>query len=245
MPLPKELTTVTSLSKGLALVIFILLPCISFLVGYNYGYELDNISRNFKPNSSQKELSLKDESTSLLDTSGWQAGKITRKVATTVGASGTYTIDFLYPKDWSLKKKVDSNGCGSYILSKQYVGKLTINSSCGGWSAIYYPIPSDSLIVKRIDGITDDGSTYYLIRFLADGNDTYRYADVLSPQNQPINIVRDKMGDKIFFGLNVLDIQLTHNGMNATYQTNYIQAQKIADTILNSFVIEKNGAPGD
>lgn len=37
MPLPKELTTITPLSKGLALSMFVFIPFIAFIVGVNYG----------------------------------------------------------------------------------------------------------------------------------------------------------------------------------------------------------------
>lgn len=41
MPLPKELTTVTKLSKTLALIIFLSLPIIAFLFGMKYQMLLD------------------------------------------------------------------------------------------------------------------------------------------------------------------------------------------------------------
>ena len=44
MPLPKELTTVTPLSKAVALLLFILLPILSFLFGMNYQTIVNNIN---------------------------------------------------------------------------------------------------------------------------------------------------------------------------------------------------------
>lgn len=42
MPLPKELTTVTPLSKTIALILFILLPILSFFLGMNYQKVIEN-----------------------------------------------------------------------------------------------------------------------------------------------------------------------------------------------------------
>lgn len=43
MPLPKELITVTPLSKAVALLLFILLPILSFLLGMNYQNIINNL----------------------------------------------------------------------------------------------------------------------------------------------------------------------------------------------------------
>ncbi len=42
MPLPKELTTVTTLSKSVALLMFILLPIVAFLLGAKYQRSIQN-----------------------------------------------------------------------------------------------------------------------------------------------------------------------------------------------------------
>jgi len=50
MPLPKELTTVTLLSKLVALLLFILLPIVSFIFGVNYQKTIsENVNNSNQP----------------------------------------------------------------------------------------------------------------------------------------------------------------------------------------------------
>lgn len=98
MNLPKELTTVTPLSKALAFVLFILLPVTSFLIGIRYQQQ----------NKLSKEIKIINKSLSrdfaLNKYTDWKLYK-----------NDEYKYILSYPPDWSL----DSSDNKNIILLKQ------------------------------------------------------------------------------------------------------------------------------
>jgi len=73
MTLPKSLTTVTTFSKILALVLFIMLPFIGFIFGMEYQQKIDNIQPVSNPTqSSNPSPSPPPTPKSTLDISSWK-----------------------------------------------------------------------------------------------------------------------------------------------------------------------------
>jgi len=198
-----------------------------------YERNLKMMEETQKAKKMGQQFSLVDARNDLADTTEWLEKTVINRKQYAEGEPKDYSFTFKYPNDWSLEEEVDERGCGFYKIAKKQVGQLQISVECGSWAATYYPIPADSVIVKRAEDVTNDGSMLYVIRFMADSSQTYRYTEVLVyPPDRKIDTSKDKMQDKMFFTAPILlDVELQPNGYGSDMET----ALLIVDTVVNSF----------
>ncbi|MDO8658096.1 MAG: hypothetical protein Q7K55_05120 [Candidatus Levybacteria bacterium] len=101
MKLPKELTTVTILSKTIALIMFILLPFIGFMLGIRYQEMVDLIERQELYNnltSINRTPTPTPEKNSTIDTSTWKTY-----------TEPTLQFQIKYPPNWEYSEIREGN----------------------------------------------------------------------------------------------------------------------------------------
>ncbi|GEM_PF-2775788 len=172
MVLPKELTTVTPLSKGLALIVFILLPFIGFFAGMNYQSMVDGANQYQSTNKVAKSISptkaqliVPSSSIDVNQNANWK---------TFNAASG---ISFKYPSNWIVKENitpVDASGWGP-------IEGLTITSPNG-------------LLVRFSDHITGLGGGCGDPKFCAVTH-TLKYQPVSVPNYGKLYLVEEVVKD--------------------------------------------------
>ena len=206
MKLPKELTTVTRLSKYLAMVLFITLPFIGFFMGMNYQSMLDLSGRQQADTSLTVIKPSPTPTTNISDTSNWKTY-----------TSSEQKFSFKYPESYTL---VSSKTDG--ILLSKIENQIVKGGGFGGGdvlskgSAISLQIwPSKDLTEASLQA--EFGRDIVLRNTMLDGKNAI---EIIFPNNQPLR--------HVFIPYNgiVLDISI-----NVGFETD----QEIASKYLSEF----------
>ena len=131
MILPKQLTTVTRLSKILALILFVTLPFIGFLLGIRYQAGLTVVKIEYVKQDAKKSTT----PTIVVPTSKPNPTTIPTGWKTYQNDTCHYSLS--YPSDWIVKENCGISGTpenGSCIQTKDYDGGygVTINRQANG-----------------------------------------------------------------------------------------------------------------
>lgn len=182
MKLPKELTTVTPLSKALALVLFITLPMLGFYIGMQYNQMLMNIKIMQIEEQLMAEKK-KPTPTPDQNKSGVQGAEIRPGVKVNWRTHTEERISFEYPSDWIVKKVKGS----FYLAPKNYPFTKTepdsledvaiiISGDMPNFPSIDEETEKATLETMKIDGIN---AARAIIRQGEPGEKILQYEDVL------------------------------------------------------------------
>lgn len=117
MKLPKELTTVTPLSKYFAMVLFISLPFIGFLIGIRYQETVSLQTSQSENIIVTTKRSPTPEINQVTNTSNWKTYNL-KKYITKYGSSYNFSIS--YPQDWAPRDHDFGTGVDIAFLSPNY-----------------------------------------------------------------------------------------------------------------------------
>jgi hypothetical protein len=240
MPLPKELTTVTPLSKGLALSMFIFIPFVAFIVGVNYGESII-MGQTTKATLGPKLLSTPTATpTPLLsgsikaDAKNWTPATIS-----------LYKLSLELPVGWTLQeinKRPEPTGafdptkghdCADYqIKSADSLTLISLKPTCGYAEGSPHVWPADAVVIKHAPGF------HSIIRFVGSNPSTYIYANTDETQYSDVqgNGKKERSQSQVLsFGNSedfvILDAHLYYSGPAAQKEKNLALADQLIASI--------------
>lgn len=188
--------------------IVILVGVSAYLFGVNQG----KLQSNSQISNDLAKISLTPINTTIPTDKPTVAAmkKETDLIAVQSEAAGNrnYSLEFNYPNNWSIQKITATHAndkytknCVDYTLTNTTTNaSVVIDPICGGWSATYYPYPSSSEIVQKMDNQGNDGHTTYWIRYFSSEGNMYAYYDAsVSP------------GESLTSNTKVMDVVLISN----------------------------------
>lgn len=187
--LRESMTTVTPLSKYLAMVLFVIFPFVGFSLGVRYqilvgrqGKQIQTQGDTVLVVPTQTQTSgnspeMEDASFNLNNTVNWNTYKIQVFFDPSIYMSepGYFESEFKYPEGWRVEKNIDSNGCGTYTISDLSRNRLILERDCSYESTTYYETPNSAVVIKKYEEFGVGGHPFVVFRFLANNNREYNY----------------------------------------------------------------------